>query len=150
MVIRFFNLAIRVLQFLDAAVILGIFSYFLAVQSQHNQPIPTWMKAVEGLSGAATLYGLLGSLFTCCVGGLAFFAFLAIVLDVCFIGAMIAIAVMTRDGTQSCSGNVNTPLGSGADNIGQRIWRPARLRMHARKSHFCSLNYRNVSRTLSL
>jgi hypothetical protein len=116
-VIRFFNLAIRVLQFLAAAVILGIFSYFLAVQSQHNQPIPTWMKAVEGLSGAATLYGLLGSLFTCCMGGLAFFAFLAIVLDVCFIGAMIAIAVMTRDGTQSCSGNVNTPVGSGADNV---------------------------------
>ncbi|RHZ47572.1 uncharacterized protein CDV56_104023 [Aspergillus thermomutatus] len=116
-VLRFFSLAIRVLQFLDAAVILGIFSYFLAVQSQHNQPIPTWMKAVEGLSGAATLYGLLGILFTCCLGGIAFFAFLAIVLDVCFIGAMIAIAVMTRDGTQSCSGHVDTPVGSGADNV---------------------------------
>ncbi|RHZ63657.1 hypothetical protein CDV55_104852 [Aspergillus turcosus] len=116
-VLRFFSLAIRVLQFLDAAVVLGIFSYFLAVQNQHNQPIPTWMKAVEGLSGAATLYGLLGMLFTCCLGGVAFFAFLAIVLDVCFIGAMIAIAVMTRDGTQSCSGHVNTPLGSGADNV---------------------------------
>ncbi|KAF7161884.1 hypothetical protein CNMCM6106_009000 [Aspergillus hiratsukae] len=116
-VLRFFSLAIRVLQFLDAAVILGIFSYFLAVQNQHNQPIPTWMKAVEGLSGAATLYGLLGTLFTCCLGGVAFFAYLAIVLDVCFIGAMIAIAVMTRDGTQSCSGNVNTPVGSGADNV---------------------------------
>ncbi|KAF7167839.1 hypothetical protein CNMCM5623_001002 [Aspergillus felis] len=116
-VLRFFNLAIRVLQFLAAAVILGIFSYFLAVQSKHDQDIPTWMKAVEGLSGAAALYGILGSLFTCCVGGIAFFAFLAIVLDVCFVGAMIAIAVMTRDGTQSCSGNVNTPLGSGTDNV---------------------------------
>ncbi|EAW06769.1 uncharacterized protein ACLA_084640 [Aspergillus clavatus NRRL 1] len=112
-VLRFFNLAIRVLQFLDAAVILGIFSYFLAIQSQHDQHIPRWMKAVEGLSGAATLYGLLGILFTCCLGGVAFFAFLAVALDICFIGAMIAIAVMTRNGPQSCSGHIDTPLGSG-------------------------------------
>ncbi|PWY89871.1 hypothetical protein BO70DRAFT_358894 [Aspergillus heteromorphus CBS 117.55] len=53
-------------------------------------------------------------LLTCCLGGVAFFAFLAIVLDVCFIGAMIAIAIMTRHGAQSCSGTVNTPLGTGA------------------------------------
>lgn len=115
-VLRFFNLAIRVLQFLDAAVILGIFSYFLAVQSRHDQAIPQWMKATEGLSGAATLYGLLGILFTCCLGGVAFFAALAIILDVCFVGAMVAIAVMTRDGTQKCSGNVKTPLGEGDSN----------------------------------
>lgn len=44
------------------------------------------------------------------------FGVLGMVLDVCFIGAMVAIAVMTRDGTQSCSGNVNTPLGSGASD----------------------------------
>ncbi|OOG00405.1 hypothetical protein ASPCADRAFT_38142 [Aspergillus carbonarius ITEM 5010] len=107
------NLSIRVLQFLDAAVILGIFSYFLAVLARHDQNIPRWIKATEGLSGAATLYGILGILFTCCLGGVAFFAFLAIVLDVCFIGAMIAIAIMTRHGTQSCSGRVTTPLGTG-------------------------------------
>lgn len=74
------------------------------------------MKATEGLSGAATLYGLLGILFTCCLGGVAFFAALAIILDVCFVGAMVAIAVMTRDGTQKCSGNVKTPLGEGDSN----------------------------------
>lgn len=112
-VLRFFNLAIRILQFLDSAVILGIFSFYLATLAQHELPIPTWMKAVEGLSGAATLYGLLGILLTCCLGGVAFFAFLAIVLDVCFTGAMIAIAVLTRDGTQQCTGKVDTPIGSG-------------------------------------
>ncbi|KAA8651345.1 hypothetical protein EYZ11_000958 [Aspergillus tanneri] len=116
-VLRFSNLVIRVLQFLDAAVILGIFSFFLAVLSRHDQNIPQWIKATEGLSGAAALYGLLGILFTCCVGGVAFFAFLAVVLDVCFVGAMIAIAVMTRDGTQTCSGHVNTPLGSGDSEV---------------------------------
>jgi hypothetical protein len=115
-ILRFFNLAIRVLQFLDAAVILGIFSFFLAVLSRHDQTIPQWMKATEGLSGAATLYGLLGLLFTCCLGGVVFFATLAVVLDVCFIGAMVAIAIMTRNGTQKCSGRVDTPLGTGDSN----------------------------------
>ncbi|KAF9885894.1 hypothetical protein FE257_012274 [Aspergillus nanangensis] len=112
-VLRFFNLAIRILQFLDSAVILGIFSYFLAVLSQNDQPIATWIKATEGLAGASCLYALLGALFTCCLGGVAFFAFLAVFLDACFIGAMIAIAVMTRDGASACSGRVDTPLGSG-------------------------------------
>ncbi|KAL4999165.1 hypothetical protein BDV10DRAFT_165360 [Aspergillus recurvatus] len=115
-VLRFFNLAIRVLQFLASAVILGIYSYFLAKLAQNDLHIPTWMKAVEGLSGAATLYALLGSLFTCCLGGITFFAAVAIFLDVCFVGAMIAIAVMTRDGTNHCSGTISTPLGSGRDN----------------------------------
>jgi len=115
-VLRFFNLSIRVLQLLDGAVILGIFSYFLAIQTKHNVEIPQWMRAVEGLSGAATLYGLLGSIFTCCLGGVAFFAYLAMLLDVLFVGAMIAIAVLTRDGPQSCQGQVDTPLGSGDSN----------------------------------
>ncbi|KAI9374722.1 hypothetical protein BJX61DRAFT_264491 [Aspergillus egyptiacus] len=114
-ILRFFNLAIRVLQFLASAVILGIFSYFLAKLATNDQHIPTWMRAVEGLSGAATLYSLLGSLLVCCLGGITFFAFLGIALDVCFVGAMVAIAVMTRDGTQSCSGVVDTPLGTGND-----------------------------------
>ncbi|KAJ5894818.1 hypothetical protein N7495_006509 [Penicillium taxi] len=112
-ILRFFGLAIRALQFLDSAVILGIFSYFLAILHHHDQPIAQWIRAVEGLSGAATLYGLLGTLFVCCLGGVTFFAFIAVVLDVCFVGAMVAIAVMTRKGTQKCTGTVNTPLGSG-------------------------------------
>ncbi|KAJ5102360.1 hypothetical protein NUU61_004582 [Penicillium alfredii] len=114
-ILRFFNLAIRILQFLDGAVILGIFSYFLAVLAQHGQAIPTWMRAVEGIAGAATLYGLLGIVFVCCLGGVAFFAFLGVALDVCFTGAMVAIAVLTRDGTSSCRGTLDTPLGTGKD-----------------------------------
>lgn len=115
-ILRFFNLAIRILQFLDSAVILGIFSYFLAALTHDDANIPQWMRAVEGLSGAATLYGILGTIFTCCLGGVAFFAFIAIVLDVCFVAAMIAIAVLTRNGTQTCQGKVNTPLGTGASD----------------------------------
>jgi hypothetical protein len=37
-------------------------------------------------------------------------------LDVLLCAGFIAIAVMTRHGTQSCTGNVNTPLGSGRSN----------------------------------
>ena len=115
-ILRFCSFAIRVLQFLDAAVILGIFSYYLAILSKHDQTIATWIKAVEGLAGAATLYGLLALTFVCCLGGAAFFAFLGVVLDVCFVGAMVAIAIMTRHGTGKCSGTVNTPLGTGNAN----------------------------------
>ncbi|CAG7966061.1 unnamed protein product [Penicillium nalgiovense] len=115
-VLRFFNLGLRVLQFLDAAVILGIFSYFLAVLSRNNQTIETWIKAVEGLAGAATAYSLLGAIFTCCLGGVAFFAFLGVALDVCFVGAMVAIAILTRKGVSQCTGTVDTPMGTGNAN----------------------------------
>ncbi|OQE44993.1 hypothetical protein PENCOP_c002G07373 [Penicillium coprophilum] len=112
-ILRFFNLGLRVLQFLDAAVILGIFSYFLAVLARNDQHIATWIKAVEGLAGAATAYGLLGIVFTCCLGGVAFFAFLGVALDVCFVGAMVAIAILTRDGVGQCTGTLDTPMGKG-------------------------------------
>ncbi|KAJ5184122.1 hypothetical protein N7492_001738 [Penicillium capsulatum] len=122
-ILRFCSLAIRVLQFLDGAVILGIFSYYLAILTQNHQPIDTWLKAIEGLAGAATLYGLLGIVFVCCLGGVAFFAFLGVVLDVCFTGAMIAIAVLTRKGVKTCTGTLDTPLGTG--NAGDNS--PAKL-----------------------
>lgn len=61
------------------------------------------------------MYTIFAIILTCCLGGKSFFAFLAIVLDVLLCGAFIAIAIMTRDGTRSCSGNnVRSPLGSGA------------------------------------
>jgi hypothetical protein len=111
--LRISSVGIRILQCLASAVILGIFSYFLAVLSDHKMPIARWVRAVEGLSGAATLYALIGSFFTICLGGIMFFGFMAMVLDVCFIASMIAIAAMTHDGIQRCWGYVNTPLGSG-------------------------------------
>ncbi|KAK3080885.1 hypothetical protein LTS18_012234 [Coniosporium uncinatum] len=104
------------LEFCCAGIILGIFSYFLSVLADRNVSIPTWEKAVEGLSGAAVIYLIFAVILTCFLGGIAFFAFLGIVLDVLFCGAMIAIAVMTRHGANSCSGNVNTPLGTGQSN----------------------------------
>jgi hypothetical protein len=37
------------LLFCCSGIILGIYSYFLAVQSNHHSPIPKWQKAVEGM-----------------------------------------------------------------------------------------------------
>ena len=104
------------ISFCCAAIILGIYSYFLAVLADRDLHIATWKKAVEGLAGAATLYAILAILLTCCLAGVTFFSFLGLVLDILFVGAMIAIAVLTRQGAHSCSGNVSTPLGSGNAN----------------------------------
>jgi len=118
-ILRFGGTALRLIQFAVSIVILGIFSYFLAVQSRNGITIPTWARAVEGLSGAAALYTLFGILLTCFLGGIAAFGFIAMVLDVCFIGAMIAIAIETRGGDRDCNYlQTEDPLRFGADGLG--------------------------------
>ncbi|QDS73803.1 hypothetical protein FKW77_005931 [Venturia effusa] len=103
-----------VLLFCCSGIILGIYSYFLAVQADHDTPIPRSHKAIEGMSGIGVVYTIFAVVLTCCLGGKRFFAFLAILLDILLCGAFIAIAVLTRDGTRSCSGNnVRSPLGNG-------------------------------------
>jgi hypothetical protein len=59
------------------------------------------------------VYTIAAVVLTCCLGGISVFAFTAIVLDICFVGGFIAIAVLTRHGASSCTGIVNTPLGVG-------------------------------------
>jgi hypothetical protein len=111
--LRFGQTGLRLLEFAAAAIILGIYSYYLAVLSRHDMTIPTWEKAVEGMSGAAVLYTIFGVLFTLCLGGVSFFAFLAVFLDILFAGCFAAIAYYTRHGANKCSGFVTTPLGQG-------------------------------------
>ena len=110
------------IEFCCAGIILGIYSYFLAVLSNHKLPINRQWKAVEGISGVAVIYTISAVLLTCFLGGISFFAFLAIVLNILFCAAFVALTVLTRQGAESCSGSniVNTPLGSGpADRPGQ-------------------------------
>jgi hypothetical protein len=83
------------------------------VRADRDQGIPTWEKAVEGISGVAVLYTIAAVVLTCCLGGITFFAFTAILLDILFVGGFIAIAILTRHGAGSCTGIVNTPLGRG-------------------------------------
>lgn len=101
--------------FCCAGIILGFYSYFLAVQADRNIAIPRWEKAVEGISGIACVYCIFAVVLTCCIGGIIFFAFLAICLDILFVAGFVALAVLTRDGAGSCNTNpVRTPLGNGA------------------------------------
>jgi len=130
--LRFGQTGLRLLEFASAGIILGIYSYYLAVLSRHHITIPTWEKAVEGMSGAAVLYTIFGVLFTLFLGGITFFALIAIFLDLCFVGCFAAIAYYTRHGANSCKGVVNTPLGQGLSSesaLGVGDW-----------GYVCSLN----------
>jgi len=111
--LKLFQTILYAIEFCCAGIILGIFSYFLSVLADRDLEILTRWKAVEGLSGVAVLYTAFAVLLTCFLGGKTFFAFLAVVFDVLFAGAFVAIAVLTRDGASGCSGQVYTPLGEG-------------------------------------
>jgi hypothetical protein len=111
--LRITQTGLRIVQLLCAIVVLGVYSYFLAVLSRHHLPMSNWDRAVEGMSGASVLYLFFAVFLTVCLGGVSFFAFFAVVLDVCFIGCYCAIAWFNRGGAGSCSGNVNTVLGNG-------------------------------------
>lgn len=111
--LKFVQWFIRGIQFCCAALVLGVYSYFLATLRNHNLPIANSVRAVEGISGAAVLYTLIGLLLLCCVAGFAFTSFIAIILDVCFIGGFIYVAVANKNGAGSCNGNLDTPFGTG-------------------------------------
>ena len=111
--LKLFQTILYALEFCCAGIILGIYSYFLSVLADRDLLIGNWIKAVEGLAGAAVVYTIFAVLLTCFLGGKTFFAFLGIVLDILFCGAMVAIAVLTRDGAHSCTGIVKTPIGDG-------------------------------------
>jgi len=121
MALRVVQWFIRGIQFCCATIILALFSYFLAVMAKHNLRIDNWIRAVEGISGAAVLYTLISLCVLCCVAGHPFTSFFAILLDICFIGAFIYIAAKNGPtGTDSCRGPVNTIFGSG--NADQNVF----------------------------
>lgn len=107
----------RFIQFCSAIIILGIFAYFIATLRNHHQSVATWIRAVTGISGAAALYTLCALCLVWCLGGIAIFSALGVLLDLAFIGAFIYLAYATRHGSGSCSGNnLNTPLGTANAN----------------------------------
>ncbi|KYK58687.1 hypothetical protein DCS_05704 [Drechmeria coniospora] len=105
--------AIRLVQLLCAALVLGVYAYFLATLYNHNLAIATSVRAVVGISGAAVLYTGVGLLLLCCLAGVLITSAVAILLDVCFIGAFIYVAYANRNGAGSCNGYLDTPFGSG-------------------------------------
>ncbi|EEY18113.1 conserved hypothetical protein [Verticillium alfalfae VaMs.102] len=111
--LKFLQWFIRGVQFGCAAIVLGIFSYFLATLSNHNIHIATYVRAVTGISGAAVLYTILGLVLLCCLAGRIFTSAIAILLDLAFAGAFIYVAYANRHGASSCNGYVDTPYGRG-------------------------------------
>jgi len=109
------SIFLRFIEFCCAAIIIGIFSYFLAALSNHHVHIDSYLKAVEGISGVGVIYTLVAMVLVCCLGGIAFFSAIGMLLDFCFAGAFAYVAYATRGG-RDCTGIVNTPLGSGNVN----------------------------------
>ncbi|KAK0615949.1 hypothetical protein B0T17DRAFT_510508 [Bombardia bombarda] len=107
----------RLIQLGCAAVVLALFSYFLATLRSHNMYTPTWIRAVEGISGAAVLYTLMALATLCCIVGHPLLSSLMMLLDLAFLGAFIYVAYANRYGASSCNhGNVTTPFGTGDAN----------------------------------
>ena len=115
------QVSLRFIQFCCAAIIIAIFSYFLATLHNHDLPINTYIRAVEGISGAAVLYTLIALLTVCCLGGIAFLSFFSMILDLAFCGAFVYVAYETRGGAGTCKGQVNTPFGSGNTNTSNSV-----------------------------
>ena len=118
------QLFFRFIQFLCAVVILAIFSYFLATLRNHGLDIGTHVRAVEGISGAAVLYTLIGLGALCFVAGIAFFSVTAILLDLAFMGAFIYVAYQNRGGANSCRGIVSTVFGTGSTDSSNSVPAP--------------------------
>ncbi|EPE29950.1 hypothetical protein GLAREA_01110 [Glarea lozoyensis ATCC 20868] len=112
------------IEFCCAAIILGIFSYFLAALVSNNLHVDTYIRAVEGISGAAVLYTIFALLLVCCLGGILVASLIAVLFNLAFCGAFIYLAYATRHGASSCSGIVNTPLGTGNVANGNRVTTP--------------------------
>ncbi|KAK5658504.1 hypothetical protein OQA88_1896 [Cercophora sp. LCS_1] len=116
------KLFIRAIQFLCAAIVLALFSYFLATLSNHGLPTANWIRAVEGISGIAVLYTLLCILSLCCLSATGVHpatSLLTMGLDVAFAAAFIYVAAANKTGSGSCRGEVDTPFGTGDADTGK-------------------------------
>ncbi|PTB62884.1 hypothetical protein BBK36DRAFT_1128091 [Trichoderma citrinoviride] len=111
--LKFVQWFVRGIQFCCAAIVLAIYSYFLATLHNHHLPIATSLRAVEGISGAAVAYALLALLTLCCLAGRTLTALFGVVLDICFIGAFVYVAVANKNGAGTCDGVLDTPFGKG-------------------------------------
>ncbi|KXJ92678.1 hypothetical protein Micbo1qcDRAFT_160445 [Microdochium bolleyi] len=114
--LKFLQWFIRGVQFCCCALTLALFSYFLASASRHNEPIPTWPRAVEGIAGVGVIYTAAGLFLLCCLAGHPVTSFIAIALDIAFVGAFIYVAQANRGGAGSCRGVVDTIFGTGQDD----------------------------------
>ena len=104
---------IRGVQFCCAGLVFSIYSYYLATLHNHGLEIAGYIRAVEGVRGVATLYTIIQLVLLWFIAGFPVTSFVAMVMDVGFIGCFIFVAQANGGGAGSCTGHVNTPFGSG-------------------------------------
>lgn len=104
---------LRILQFLGALLVLGIFSYFLARLAANDLPKARYVVAVEIIAAIAVAYTFLAVLLTFFVGGFTIFGALAVLFDLLLLGGFVAVTVLTRRSRRRCRGFQDTPLGVG-------------------------------------
>lgn len=113
----------RLLQFLSAVISLGIFSsriykvYRLVNSVKAQRGLNNASRAVEGILAAAVLYTLITTIMTCLLrgGGPKWLRWLWVIFDILFVGAFIAVSVLTRPnggvaGPHHCYNNRNQQL----------------------------------------
>ena len=109
---------IRVLQFLSATISLGMFSSRVYKVLKLVKRVNSATGAVEGILAAAVLYTILATIIQLALRKKApkWLRWLLVFLDICFVGAFIAVAVLTRPGgpsgpcTSSVIRNLKHPL----------------------------------------
>ncbi|KPM41134.1 hypothetical protein AK830_g5385 [Neonectria ditissima] len=95
---------VRILQFLSAVISLAIFSsriykvYRLVNSVKAQRGLNNASEAVEGILVAAVLYTIIATLMMCLMrgGGPTWLRWLWVLLDILFVGAFIAVSVLTR------------------------------------------------------
>jgi hypothetical protein len=128
---RWFLRLTRVLQFLSASISLGIFSarlrniYRLVNAIKTRRGVNSSYGAVEGILAAAVFYTLIAMLLSLLLkrGGPRWLRWLWVLLDVAFVGAFIAVAVLTRPnggdaGPKHCydTGGISNLFGDNSDS----------------------------------
>ena len=95
---------LRTIQLLAVIVALATYSTYLARLHTRHFGTSRSEKAVEAISGIGVAYLLCAVLFTCILGGKRLFALVAILLDILFCGAFVAVAGITgpKGGTSKC------------------------------------------------
>ncbi|EME47030.1 hypothetical protein DOTSEDRAFT_124142 [Dothistroma septosporum NZE10] len=98
--LRLVAILLYFLAFICSIYIMAATAWFLA--RFHYFPAHKRNYAIIGMSAIATLYTSIAMLLTCCLGVIGFFAVSGFLLNVIFVGVMIAIAILTRSARHGC------------------------------------------------
>ncbi|KAK0390540.1 hypothetical protein NLU13_0044 [Sarocladium strictum] len=94
---RLFSTGLYFITFVAGAIMTGATAWFIVSFRGSKRDL-----AIVGISAVSMAYSFVAMLLTCCLAGLSFFALLGAIIDLFLFGAMIAVAVLNRDGRFGC------------------------------------------------